>query len=120
MSHQTARESYRKLSERLNRFPQGAPPTELLFQILELLFSPEEAELVSLLPIKPFNVKTAAHVWRNCSPGINSGTRKIRLTKTSISDRRSQVQELGFGRTSLWSLNSSKWAKRASSGRVRY
>jgi len=64
MSHQTAKESYRKLSERLNRFPQGAPPTELLFRILEVLFSPEEAELVSLLPIKPFNVKAAAHVWK--------------------------------------------------------
>jgi ferredoxin len=48
----------------LNRFPQGAPPTELLFRILKVLFSPEEAELVSLLPIKPFNVKAAAHAWK--------------------------------------------------------
>jgi len=63
MSHHTVKESYRKLSERLNRFPQGAPPTELLFQILEVLFTSEEAELVSLLPIKPFNVKAAAHAW---------------------------------------------------------
>src|ERR1035437_885710 len=29
MSHHTARESYRKLSERINRFPQGAPPVSL-------------------------------------------------------------------------------------------
>ncbi|MDR3764531.1 MAG: 4Fe-4S dicluster domain-containing protein [Acidobacteriota bacterium] len=64
MAHQTARESYRKLSERLNRFPQGAPPTEMLFRILEVLFTAEEAELVSLLPIKPFNLKAAAHVWK--------------------------------------------------------
>ncbi len=64
MSHHTVKESYRKLSERLNRFPQGAPPTELLFQILEVLFTSEEAELVSLLPIKPFNVKAAAHAWK--------------------------------------------------------
>lgn len=64
MSHHTAKESYRRMSERLNRFPQGAPPTKLLFQILEMLFSPEEAELVSLLPIKPFNVKVAAHAWK--------------------------------------------------------
>jgi ferredoxin len=63
MSHHTVKESYRKLSERLNRFPQGAPPTELLFRILEVLFTPEEAALVSLLPIKPFNLKAAAHVW---------------------------------------------------------
>ena len=64
MSHNTARESYRKLTERLNRFPQGAPPSELLYQILGVLFSPEEAELVALLPIKPFNVKAAAEVWK--------------------------------------------------------
>jgi len=64
MSHNTARESYRKLTERLNRFPQGAPPSELLYQILGVLFSPEEAELVALLPIKPFNVKAAAAAWK--------------------------------------------------------
>jgi ferredoxin len=64
MAHQTARESYRKLSERLNRFPQGAPPTELLFQILGVLFSPEEAELVALLPLKPFRVSAAAAAWK--------------------------------------------------------
>jgi len=64
LAHQTVKESYRKLSERLNRFPQGAPPTALLFQILEVLFSPEEAELVALLPIKPFNVKAAAFAWK--------------------------------------------------------
>lgn len=64
MSHNIVKESYRKLSERLNRFPQGAPPTKLLFQILEVLFTSEEAELVSLLPIKPFNVKSAAHAWK--------------------------------------------------------
>ena len=64
MSHHTAKESYRKLSERLNRFPQGAPPTKLLFQILEVLFTSEEAELVSLLPIKPFNVIAAARAWK--------------------------------------------------------
>jgi hypothetical protein len=64
MSHHTAREGYRKLSERINRFPQGAPPTELLFQIVELLFTPAEAELVALLPIKPFTAETAARLWK--------------------------------------------------------
>ncbi len=64
MSHHTAREGYRKLSERINRFPQGAPPTELLFQILEVLFTPAEAELVALLPIKPFTAEAAARLWK--------------------------------------------------------
>jgi Pyruvate/2-oxoacid:ferredoxin oxidoreductase delta subunit len=64
MAHQTARESYRKLSERINRFPQGAPPTELLFQILQVLFTPAEAELVALLPIKPFTAETASRLWK--------------------------------------------------------
>ena len=64
MAHHTARESYRKLSERINRFPQGAPPTKLLFQILEVLFTPAEAELVALLPIKPFTAETAALLWK--------------------------------------------------------
>ncbi|HUO60650.1 MAG TPA: hypothetical protein VMU24_08270, partial [Candidatus Acidoferrales bacterium] len=64
MAHNTARESYRKLTERINRFPQGAPPSELLYQILQVLFSSEEAELLALLPIKPFTIKTAAEIWK--------------------------------------------------------
>ncbi|PLX40891.1 MAG: (Fe-S)-binding protein [Deltaproteobacteria bacterium] len=67
MSHHHGRyetDSYVKLSERLNRYPQGAPPTELLFKILKILFKEEEARLVSLLPIKPFTVKKAASIWK--------------------------------------------------------
>jgi Pyruvate/2-oxoacid:ferredoxin oxidoreductase delta subunit len=56
--------SYNKLAERLNRFPQGAPPTELFFKILRVLFSEREAKLVSLLPIKPFSDKKAAEIWK--------------------------------------------------------
>ncbi len=56
--------SYSALSERINRFPQGAPPSELLYEIFKILFSEKEANLVSLLPIKPFNAKKAAGIWR--------------------------------------------------------
>ena len=73
MSHTTVRASYRKLVDRLNRFPQGAPPSELLYRILGMLFSEKEAGYVSLLPIKPFKARTAARLWR-----ISEGeTRKI-------------------------------------------
>ena len=64
MSHVTFRNSYLALSDRLNLFPQGAPPSELLFRILEILFTRDEAALVALLPIKPFNVAAAARVWK--------------------------------------------------------
>jgi ferredoxin len=56
--------SYQKLSERINRFPQGAPATGLLFEILKILFSEKEAGLVSLLPIKPFEASMAAGIWK--------------------------------------------------------
>lgn len=64
MAHQTVRSSYDQLVERLNRFPQGAPPADLLYQILKLLFNEQEAELVALLPIKPFTVNKAARLWK--------------------------------------------------------
>ncbi|MCX6302484.1 MAG: 4Fe-4S dicluster domain-containing protein [Bacteroidia bacterium] len=56
--------SYYKLTERINRFPQGAPWSDLLFEILKILFSEREADLVSLLPIKPFNARKAAKIWK--------------------------------------------------------
>ena len=64
MAHKTIRSSYSRLAERLNRFPQGAPPSKLLFKILEMLFSEKEAELVALLPIKPFSAKQASRNWK--------------------------------------------------------
>ena len=63
MAHATSRGAYRQLTDRLNRFPQGAPPSELLYRILELLFSEREAGLVAQLPIRPFTVKQAARIW---------------------------------------------------------
>lgn len=63
MGHIVAKESYKKLEERINRFPAGAPPTETLYKILEVLFSEKEAMLVSKLPIKGFTVSTAAKIW---------------------------------------------------------
>lgn len=63
MSHHTAREGYKKLTERINRFPQGAPPSETLYKILELLFTEQEARLVSQLPIRPFSAGDAAKAW---------------------------------------------------------
>ncbi|MGA2184092.1 MAG: 4Fe-4S dicluster domain-containing protein [Bryobacteraceae bacterium] len=64
MSHITLKQSYRSLSDRLNLFPQGAPPTELLFRILQVLFTEEEAALVALLPIRPFTAAAAARNWK--------------------------------------------------------
>jgi ferredoxin len=64
MSHVTLKKSYQTLSDRLSLFPQGAPPSELLFKILEVLFTTDEAALVALLPIKPFNVAAAAKIWK--------------------------------------------------------
>jgi len=63
MAHRTARSAYARLSDRLNRFPQGAPPTELLFRILKVLLSEREADLVSRLPIRPFTADKASRAW---------------------------------------------------------
>jgi ferredoxin len=64
MAHQSIKTSYSILSDRLNRFPQGASPSELLFDILKILFSEKDAELVSLLPIRPFTAKKASRIWK--------------------------------------------------------
>jgi Pyruvate/2-oxoacid:ferredoxin oxidoreductase delta subunit len=64
MAHLTARSAYAHLVDRLNQFPQGAPPSDLLYRILGLLFTEREAELVALLPIRPFTAARAAAVWK--------------------------------------------------------
>jgi len=66
MAHQNTIKyySYKKLSNRLNRLPQGAVASELLFEILKILFTEREAGLVSKLPIVPFNARKAAGIWK--------------------------------------------------------
>lgn len=54
---------YHHLAVRLNKFPQGAPPSKLLYDILAMLFSEREARLVAKLPIRVFNVKKASQAW---------------------------------------------------------
>lgn len=63
MSHLVGKDAYKSLEERLNKFPQGAPPSETLYKILSMMFTEREAELVTKLPIKAFNIKTAALIW---------------------------------------------------------
>ncbi len=64
MAHHSAKSEYYQLQERLNRFPQGAPPSDTLYKILQILFSKKEAELVSQLPIKPFTAIDASKIWK--------------------------------------------------------
>jgi ferredoxin len=63
VAHVTTQGAYQRLAERLNRFPQGAPPSELLYRILSILVSEREAGLVARLPIRPFDARRAARIW---------------------------------------------------------
>ena len=64
MAHATSRGAYDHLADRLNRFPQGAPPSDLLYRILQLLVTEREAGLLAQVPIRPFDVATAARIWK--------------------------------------------------------
>ncbi|WP_022666780.1 4Fe-4S binding protein [Desulfospira joergensenii] len=62
--HLNRKTAFAGLTDRLNRFPQGAPPSPLLNKILAMLFSEKEAGLVSQLPIRPFSPEKAAKIWK--------------------------------------------------------
>ena len=64
MGHLTTRDAYRNLSDRINWFTQGAPTSETLYKILEVLYTEKEAKWVALLPVRPFTVKKAAKIWQ--------------------------------------------------------
>ena len=59
MGHLTPK-TYHRLQRRLDRVPQGAPASETLSRILEVFFTEEEAQVVSLLPIDIFTLDQAA------------------------------------------------------------
>lgn len=59
-----AKTAYTRLVRRLNRHPQGAPPSQALYAILKMLFGEREASLAALLPLKPFTAEKAARIWK--------------------------------------------------------
>jgi Pyruvate/2-oxoacid:ferredoxin oxidoreductase delta subunit len=61
MGHLTPRD-YRHLQRRLDQPAQGAPASETLRRILEVLFTEDEAQVVSLLPINAFTLEEAARI----------------------------------------------------------
>ncbi|TET27926.1 MAG: 4Fe-4S dicluster domain-containing protein [Candidatus Heimdallarchaeota archaeon] len=66
MGHKKGQEknSYLQLQQRLDKSPQGAPTSKALFEILQVLFSEEEAHYVSLLPINFVTAEKAAKIWK--------------------------------------------------------
>ncbi len=64
MAHLAGQSAYQRLAARLNAFPQGAPDSELLRQILAVLLSEREAELVSRLPFRSFTARDASRAWK--------------------------------------------------------
>lgn len=68
MAHHTAKDGYRRFADRLNLFPQGAPPTDLLFKTLRAFVTEVEAEWMSRLPIRPFKAERAAAAWKVAEP----------------------------------------------------
>lgn len=60
MGHHTIKNGYQSFADRLNLLPQGAPQTKALYPLLEALVSEKEAEVLSLLPVRPFSIEKAA------------------------------------------------------------
>ena len=63
MGHITSKDAYKNLEERINWFTQGAPPSDSLYHILQVLYTEAEAKWVALLPVRPFTAKKAAKIW---------------------------------------------------------
>ena len=68
MGHITSKDAYKNLEERINWFTQGAPPTDSLYKILQVLYTEKEARRVAQLPVRPFTAEKAAKIW-NTSEG---------------------------------------------------
>ena len=63
LGHMTAKDAYKSLEERINWFTQGAPASDTLYKILQVLFTEKEARVMAMLPVRPFTLKRAARIW---------------------------------------------------------
>jgi hypothetical protein len=60
MGHITSKDAYKNLEERINWFTQGAPPSDSLYKILQVLYTETEAKWVARLPVRPFTAKKSS------------------------------------------------------------
>ena len=96
MAHQSLKSGYAQLVDRINLFPQYAPPSSVLNEILKMLFSEREAKLVSLLPIKPFTVEKAAYIWKVDLPGAQRVLDELANRAILLDVVAENVQHLAF------------------------
>ncbi len=61
MGHLGAKQSLKRLRERLDCFPVGAPETQAVYDVLSTLFTPDEADLACRMPLR---LATAAELSR--------------------------------------------------------
>ncbi|NOZ85785.1 MAG: 4Fe-4S dicluster domain-containing protein [Deltaproteobacteria bacterium] len=60
MGHLTSKSGYQRLRQRLDQMPVGAPGRTTIYEILSTLYTPEEAELTSKMPMRPRSVESIA------------------------------------------------------------
>lgn len=95
MAHVTSK-SYFNLQKRLDMAAQGAPASDSLFKILKLLFTEEEAGLVSVLPLNFFTAKEASKQW-------NISTKSTKKILDKLADK-GILLDLRKGRTQAYIL----------------
>lgn len=88
MAHHNMQSTYSRLVDRINRFPQGAPPSEHLNKILKILLSEEEANLVAQIPIKPFTAEKAAKIWKMDTASAQNVLNKLAARALLIDTKR--------------------------------
>ncbi len=60
MGHHSHHKAYRDLQVKIDKVHTGYPDTELSRSVLELIFTPEEAEVVSKMPLRPRTARSIA------------------------------------------------------------
>jgi hypothetical protein len=58
MGHITSRNHYENLVAKLNRFPQGAPPSETLYKLLSVLSARKKLSLSLYCPFRHLPLKS--------------------------------------------------------------
>jgi Pyruvate/2-oxoacid:ferredoxin oxidoreductase delta subunit len=76
MGHITSKESYKRLKDQLDRYPLGASGDTTIYDILKIVYTPEEAELAARLPLKLASLDTISR-----KVGIDGHILQVQLEK---------------------------------------
>jgi Pyruvate/2-oxoacid:ferredoxin oxidoreductase delta subunit len=96
MGHMGSKQVYKDLRAKLDKMPVGAPGDTTIYDILRLIYTPEEAEIVSKMPLRFVGLESLAR-------RVEMSPEKLRPKLEAMADK-GLLLDINFGKKTMYMI----------------